>query len=161
MVYAHDSKSCLARDGGSSPLSGTKTIEPRACLLAIIVFAGVGRESECGHLASRLGRASRAERSEERRRRTSSWPSPSGTHKNKTSGNSSPEVGSFYVRLRSEKRLYRGSCSSSALVSAHLLVDSATYDRMEARAGRFGRIADVATLSDKTRRRKCEVAWPK
>ena len=38
MVYTRDSKSRLARDGSSSLPSGTKTIEPRACLLAIIVF---------------------------------------------------------------------------------------------------------------------------
>ncbi len=40
MVYARDSKSRLARDGSSSLPSGTKTIEPRACLWVIIVFAG-------------------------------------------------------------------------------------------------------------------------
>ena len=36
LVYARDSKSRLARDGGSSPLSGTN--EKRAILIALFSF---------------------------------------------------------------------------------------------------------------------------
>lgn len=60
MVDALDSKSSLARGEGSSPSSGTKTIEPRACLLAIIVFAGEGLEGERGHPVSDLDSLSAA-----------------------------------------------------------------------------------------------------
>ena len=48
MVDAHDSKSCTARCESSSLSSGTKTVEPEACLLAITVFAEEGLESERG-----------------------------------------------------------------------------------------------------------------
>ena len=44
MVDAHDSKSCLARGGGSSPLSGTN--KQNGWLLPVIFVYRGGRESQ-------------------------------------------------------------------------------------------------------------------
>ena len=54
MVYTHDSKSCLARDGGSTPPSGTKT-KNQSASFDFYVFVARRGESEAAAIVARSG----------------------------------------------------------------------------------------------------------